>query len=104
MVTVVVDAGSVVVVVVEDTAVVVVDVVGEDVVWPLQVSRGGVKGPDTQLPHSASTVQYSTVQYSTVPAALGELRAGGEEEAELRLPGVEGAGWVAAALLHTCPG
>ena len=61
-----VDTGSVVAVVVED--VVAVDVVGpgEAVVWPLQVSRGGVKGPDTQLPHSASSKQEEKRKQSSV--------------------------------------
>ena len=52
-----VDTGSVVAVAVEP---------GEDVVWPLQVSRGGVKGPDTQLPHSASSKQEEKRKQSSV--------------------------------------
>ena len=64
-----VDTGSVVAVVVvavvEDVVAVVVGP-GEDVVWPLQVSRGGVKGPDTQLPHSASSEQEEKRKQSSV--------------------------------------
>ena len=62
MVTVVVDTGSVVAVVVED----VVVVEPGEVVWPLQVSRGGVKGPDTQLRHSASSAQEEKRKQSSV--------------------------------------
>ena len=64
-----VDTGSVIVVVVEDVVVGVVAVVvepGEAVVWSLQVSRGGVKGPDTQLPHSASSEQEEKRKQSSV--------------------------------------
>ena len=57
-----VDTGSVVAVVVEDVAV----EPGEEVVWSLQVSRGGVKGPDTQLPHSASSAQEEKRKQSSV--------------------------------------
>ena len=60
-----VDTGSVVDVVIEDVVAVVVGP-GEDVVWPLQVSRGGVKGPDTQLPHSASSKQEEKRKQSSV--------------------------------------
>ena len=59
------DTGSVVAVVVEDVVAVVVGL-GEAVVWPLQVSRGGVKGPDTQLPHSASSEQEEKRKQSSV--------------------------------------
>ena len=61
MVMVEVDTGSVVAVVVEDVV-----VEPGEVVWSLQVSRGGVKGPDTQLPHSASSEQEEKRKQSSV--------------------------------------
>ena len=61
-----VDTGSVVAVVVEDVVAVVVVGPGEAVVWLLQVFRGGVKGPDTQLPHSASSKQEEKRKQSSV--------------------------------------